>query len=681
MKKSELRAAMLLLSAGLPSLVSAADPYWVSQEGTQTDIAACQSPESAPLAGAACCKGSAVMNDAPAGSVVVFRGGDYYPGTDPCEAWTQANPANYWQVSYWMPGRDGSEGEEIVFKAWRDEVVNIRMRPQDCSSAMGVYGPKGHYVYDGLNFFQANTSNNGCSDGARPPFRLKRSGAGYPHHVTLRNGSMYGVGGLGLSNNAPIYLDGAETFVVENMNIDGGGQEGGSTNDSCVTYYNTRNSTIRYSSLHDCYQGIYDKNDNQAFTVDHVHIFDVVNCVHYLPKHAPERVDDVYKSIVCQASNNFFSAEDYSVNGSTLRLRVVNSTARAAAVFLNIDDSAGAGDNTDPGFYNNIGIVVPRIRGAYFKSPTGSIDGSALIDYNIYWGLTSANRWIYSDHEYGSLGQWVVGTSWDAHSVEQDPLLAENGDGDWQDVTDFRPSGGSPLDTIRDGYDGGYRGAWDPDRSMWIGHCPTDRFPDVVGSCDVCGNADESSCGCGDRDLDGFEDQVCGGDDCNDGDRDICPGCQERCDNDLDDDCDGAVNEGCSGCTTGDARGCPYGGPAVTEGVGVCRVGTQACVDGTWSECSGEVLPGSEEGEARCTDGLDNDCDGMVDDQDSDCSDESTPGSGCSGAGMPRGDAIMVLLACVALAVLRRRRGGLAEMGAARAAVDAVGRSRSLDRP
>jgi len=84
---------------------------------------------------------------------------------------------------------------------------------------------------------------------------------------------------------------------------------------------------------------------------------------------------------------------------------------------------------------------------------------------------------------------------------------------------------------------------------------------------------------------------------------------QEVCNN-LDDNCNGSIDEGCP-CQTNQSRTCAnriVSEISEVQTVGACRAGTQKCVSGTWDVCQGVVLPLIE----TC-DGLDNDCDGLVD--------------------------------------------------------------------
>ncbi|MCB9551713.1 MAG: putative metal-binding motif-containing protein [Myxococcales bacterium] len=67
-----------------------------------------------------------------------------------------------------------------------------------------------------------------------------------------------------------------------------------------------------------------------------------------------------------------------------------------------------------------------------------------------------------------------------------------------------------------------------------------------------------------------------------------------------DEDCDGSVDEGC-GCINGETRACGLA-------VGRCRAGMQTCAGGMWGGCFGAVPPAAE----TC-DGSDEDCDGATD--------------------------------------------------------------------
>src|SRR5207253_5671138 len=76
--------------------------------------------------------------------------------------------------------------------------------------------------------------------------------------------------------------------------------------------------------------------------------------------------------------------------------------------------------------------------------------------------------------------------------------------------------------------------------------------------------------------------------------------------NGVDDNCDGTIDEACA-CRTDDERPC-YTGPSVTRDAGVCHGGKRSCPAGAYTKCLGEVKPSDE----YCN-GLDDDCDGVID--------------------------------------------------------------------
>ncbi len=90
----------------------------------------------------------------------------------------------------------------------------------------------------------------------------------------------------------------------------------------------------------------------------------------------------------------------------------------------------------------------------------------------------------------------------------------------------------------------------------------------------------------------------------------VVPG-EEICDG-ADNDCNGEIDDAEAECVcaAGETQPC-YSGPEGTEGVGACIGGTQTCLeDGSgFGACESEVVPGVE-----LCDGLDNDCNGDIDD-------------------------------------------------------------------
>jgi hypothetical protein len=78
-------------------------------------------------------------------------------------------------------------------------------------------------------------------------------------------------------------------------------------------------------------------------------------------------------------------------------------------------------------------------------------------------------------------------------------------------------------------------------------------------------------------------------------------------------------------CQPGAVEKC-YSGLEDTENVGSCVAGTRVCGKaGTWGRCEGEVTPVAE----NCTDGVDNNCNGMIDE------DADLDGDGFTTCGVP----------------------------------------------
>jgi hypothetical protein len=87
----------------------------------------------------------------------------------------------------------------------------------------------------------------------------------------------------------------------------------------------------------------------------------------------------------------------------------------------------------------------------------------------------------------------------------------------------------------------------------------------------------------------------------------------------------GADDDPNAPCRPGKVTSC-YDGQDGTEGIGPCRKGTRTCTsEGVWGACEGEVVPVAE----ACGDGVDNNCNGQVDE------DVDADGDGFTTCGVP----------------------------------------------
>ncbi len=112
---------------------------------------------------------------------------------------------------------------------------------------------------------------------------------------------------------------------------------------------------------------------------------------------------------------------------------------------------------------------------------------------------------------------------------------------------------------------------------------------------------------CADTDGDGYIDDSCGGDDCDDSDASTNPGASETCDS-VDNDCDGSTDEGATTKFYRDADSDFYGDPSTA--IKDCSLPTgYATNDSDCDDTDSAIHPGATE---SC-DGVDEDCDSAID--------------------------------------------------------------------
>lgn len=158
-----------------------------------------------------------------------------------------------------------------------------------------------------------------------------------------------------------------------------------------------------------------------------------------------------------------------------------------------------------------------------------------------------------------------------------------------------------------------------------------DCFDTRDNDCDTFVDEADPDCGgCPDADGDGYPSASCGGNDCNDGNAGVHPGATELCSNGVDDDCDTLIDAADPSC----GGGCP---DADSDGYPAASCGGTDCND-----LVAAIHPGAPE---DCLDGRDNDCDGLVDGDDPSCGGcadndgDGFPSAACGGSDCDDGNA------------------------------------------
>ncbi len=281
----------------------------------------------------------------------------------------------------------------------------------------------------------------------------------------------------------------------------------------------------------------------------------------------------------------------------------------------------------------------PTAQGYSMSLDTPDHDGVANDDPDS-WCLADP-AWTYGDGDRGSPGvrnhPCCLDEDGDGHTTCGADGIAATGDEDCDDAdVDFHPGATELCDGLDNDCDTFLPlDEQDLDGDGYLacdGDCDdleAEVYPLATEICDgIADNNCDGNLDYNDIDDDGDGVAECAGD-CSDLLADVYPGAPELCDG-LDNDCNGTVDDGVVfEDWYEDADGDGYGNPAVSQSTCEGAPGPDWVTDGTdCDDANPNTNPGAEE---ACEDGADQDCDGLIDEADPDCSGDDDTGDDDTG--------------------------------------------------
>ncbi len=401
-----IRSLLLFLVFTLAHIApAAAATYYVSPNGTATWAQATNI--STPT------NGRTAMQNAVAGDVVYFRGGNYEPCVSPVSSYW-----DYWKPA-WYPLHSGSSGNPITFKNYPGEtpvmVQTLRSVPDPVNNGWCVFGVENGswIVWDGFRGTKAATNASlfifhGASD------------------CTVQN--CYFQGWLyGTNNNAPIYVgeDGNPSYrctIRNNYIYDSRGLGSYMDHYNCagLLLYEINNFIIENNTINNCGAGIFLKNDPINNTVRKNFIQGCRQSIVNADNSGSG--NKIYQNIVINSNQNSYYINNSGVVAGTEFYN--NSLIGPVGCHYNVYNV----DNDQ--IWNNIfyGATIYT-----YQNYGRGDDGPTYMDYNCYYEDSSLTFIVGGSRSYSSLSSWQNshelegGGNPDTHSFYANPLFINAG--------------------------------------------------------------------------------------------------------------------------------------------------------------------------------------------------------------------------------------------------------------